>query len=195
MDKCCSDSPLSVAGNVVGFLTFVLAVIAWWIALIAATRGALQEIQVCSDNLTIAIDQIQSMLDYCREQVRSKDAIFAQMNVEFTTSLQQSVVSATELKDDLAIHLEAFGSGGGIFGWKLGSRLSWVSARGEIDRRMAKLLAKKADLVTFQLILALRSVLPSPNSSACTLLNLVGRWTLSYIKLRHDTLLCSSMNE
>ena len=166
MEKCCGDSPLSIAGNVVGFFTFVLAAVAWWVALIAATRGALQEIQVSSDNLTLAIDQIQSMLNYCQEQIVNKDPIFAQMNAEFTTSLQQSVASATELKDDLAGHRQALGQGGSIFGWRLRSRLSWVAARGDIDRRMARLLAKKADLVTFQLILILRSVLSSPNPSA-----------------------------
>ena len=159
MDNCCGDSPLSIAGNVVGFVTFVLAAVAWWVALIAATRGALQEIQLSCDNLTITIDQIQSMLDYCLEQVRSKDAIFSQMNAEFTTSLQQSVVSATELKADLARHLEAFEQGRSIFNWKLRTRLSWVAARGDIDRRMARLLAKRADLITFQLILTQRSVL------------------------------------
>ena len=160
MENCCNDddSMLSIAGNVVSFITFVLAVVAYLVAFMAATHGARQEVLVSRDNLTVAIDQIQSMLDYCREQVHSGDPIFAKMKSEFTTSLQQSVLSANELKGDLVSHLDAFEHRRGIFGWNLVSRLLWVTARGDIDRRMARLSAKRADLLSFQLILTLRLV-------------------------------------
>lgn len=160
-----NDSTLSIAGNVVSFITFVLAVVAYVVAFTAATHGTRQEVLVSRDNLTVAIDQIQAMLDYCREQVHSGDPIFAKMKAEFTASLQQSVLSANELRADLASHLDALEHRrrrrrrrGGILGWNLVSRLLWVTARADINRRMARLSAKRADLLSFQLILTLRLV-------------------------------------
>ena len=169
MDNCRNDDDgtLSITGNVVSFITLILAAVAYLVAFVAATHGARQEVLVSRDNLTIAIDQIQSMVDYCREQVHNGDPIFAKMKSEFTTSLQQSVLSANELKADLVSHLDAFEQRRGIFGWNLVSRLLWVMARGDIDRRVTRLSAKRADLLSFQLILTLRLVPRSLYSNIC----------------------------
>ena len=156
MDNCCDDSPLSIAGNIVGFLTFLLAAVAWIVALIATTRGAPEEIKASHANIEIAIRQIEAMLSYCHEQSRSKDALFNLMDQDFTRSLEDSVAAAEILKTDLAIHTDVVNVNGGTFDLQLRRRIRWVAARDDIDRRMSKLSVKKADITAFQLTLLLR---------------------------------------
>ena len=60
----CSDSPLSTTASVVGILTFALGLIASYVALQSATRGAPSEISRLIDDLRITQREINRVAEY-----------------------------------------------------------------------------------------------------------------------------------
>ena len=87
----CGDSPLSTTASVVGILTFALGLIASYIALQSATRGAPSEISRLIDDLRTTQREINRVAEYIFDDAHNTGQVPPRMSVD--TSPQYVVSS------------------------------------------------------------------------------------------------------
>ncbi|KAH8691734.1 hypothetical protein GQ44DRAFT_201771 [Phaeosphaeriaceae sp. PMI808] len=81
MPECPPDSPLSMTGNIVGILTFALAIFSFCAAIFAITNNAPQEIKDCEEYLKELKGHIQEI-----------DGYFKRLNMEADRDLERNSI-------------------------------------------------------------------------------------------------------
>ncbi len=96
----CGDSPLSTTASIVGILTFALGVLASYIALQSATRGAPSEIARLVDDLRTTQHEINRVAEYIFDDTHNVPA-------RVSRNLTSATPSQYTMNDDLVKDTEA----------------------------------------------------------------------------------------
>lgn len=177
----CSDSPLSTTASIVGILTFALGLLASYIALQSATRGAPSEIARLVDDLRITQHEINRVAEYIFDDTHNVPVrvskLFASATPSHDTSNEHLVGNAeatTALKglydevqvllgncvrlfyeaDDLLKRSES-----NVSRWDpegLRRRVTYVMNRHEVAEKMSRLEEQKQKLGEIRMSLFLR---------------------------------------
>jgi hypothetical protein len=148
----CADSPLSIVGNVVGILTFVLGVFAYVAAFIAVTRGAANDMRDTEDVLKATQGQIKQITDILKVLYNRSDPALQDMKSLVDDSLQ----SLVKAKDDLNEFLLRFkvardGREDMVADESLWSQFKWWYYERDKEARIAKLRGSQQHFAAVQL--------------------------------------------
>jgi hypothetical protein len=158
MTSSCSDSPLSITGNLISVLTFGLGIAASYLAFYTLTRDALSEIETFKRDLDIARTPLRSIFECC-----ATESCLAPTQTNNREGALEKSISALEmtlesLYDELdGLQKKHQNTGNGW--WtrtELGKRLRWVYKRKQIVQRMTRIVAEKMEVHVSQMSLLLR---------------------------------------
>lgn len=69
MMESCTDSPLSITGNILTILAFLLGLLASYLTFYTLTLNALTEIQTTKSDLEITSNNLESAFECCSDEV------------------------------------------------------------------------------------------------------------------------------
>ncbi|PMD43325.1 hypothetical protein L207DRAFT_580182 [Hyaloscypha variabilis F] len=140
-DICCGiDSPLTITGNIISILTFILGVLASYLTFYTLTRHALSEIETFKQDVDTTQRQLRSVLD-C---YLSDSCLAPAVEHDPTGSLHALILTLTTTLDSLLREMEYLKTehlGKDESWWFYGElcrRLRWANKRKDISQRMAK---------------------------------------------------------
>jgi hypothetical protein len=145
----CSDSPLSITGNVLGILTFALGLLASALAFLVITSGIQSELSTLELSLEKTGHQISHSRRYFQLRDSERDAILQEMGGEIAAALNSAERLYIELLGSVRTVKESADSVWTRVGW-------WYHGRQAVTANMARLESEKTHLGTLQLTFLLK---------------------------------------
>jgi hypothetical protein len=181
----CRDSWLTVTGNIISVLTFVLGLLAPYLAFCTLTRHALSEIETFKQDLDLTQRQLHSVLDcYFSDSCmapaakQDPDGAFHRLILALMATLDSLLLELEGLKSE---HLR------NVNGWwghkQIRSRLRWINKRKEISGRMARISRQKMEVEVSQISLLLRCENTMMENANTLLIEFTEKLSLKSIKL------------
>jgi len=152
---CCGDSPLSIASNVVGIVTFVAVVLTSYYAFQALVLSAPDEVSIMSKDIENTLVQTQALFIIHETGMYNADHDSQKYHDIVDESLQPLLRTMNELRDTferLCPMIEMCST----FDLRLRRRLLWAMKRQNIFARMAQLSRQKEDFFAVQDLVALK---------------------------------------
>ncbi len=146
MDQCCADSPLSMTGSIVGILTFALALLAYYFAFVATTKGAPAEIETFARDLSMTQSQIVPIIEYFEKQRQQANTAYQGHGDSILAALWSLVSTLQRVTTEFSRHRPDGQSSPGM--WR---RLRWVFDRDDMVESMARISNQKATITATQL--------------------------------------------
>lgn len=155
--NCGGDSPLSVASNVIGLLTFVLATFISIIGWLDLTSGAAEEITTFSEELSRTMAQLEPFVGFWGDkQLHDKNPSVQTCAAGLQGTMLALYSTMRPVYDDLQLTKPILGSA-----WSPNNiyrRFVWISKRAEFAERMTRIRNLKNELMFSQLDLLLQYV-------------------------------------
>jgi hypothetical protein len=153
--NCGGDSPLSLASNIIGLLTFVLATFISIIGWLELTSGAAEEITTFSEELQRTRDSLVPFLHFWgTKQLHSKDPIEQNCAATLENAAQALISIIEPVYKDLKMTKSLGGSSWSPF--NVYRRFVWISKRTEFAERMTRIRNLKNEMMFSQLDLLLQ---------------------------------------
>jgi hypothetical protein len=148
----CDDSPLSIASNVVGLFTFVVASVATYFTFLILTLGALEEIISLKTDLQSTSAQLIPLVRFCIAEEEQADK---HPEIERCLNLLQESIRVIQDGAELALGeinaLPAYNiRSRNPFDFQARRRFYWVQKRQSIVERAARISTRKTDILALQ---------------------------------------------
>jgi hypothetical protein len=141
----CRDSPLSVASNVIGLLTFAIATIATYLAYITLTLNVSDEIELHIQALDGLREELIPLLSFCDQASRGDSEAFRLHKKILETKLRALLVGAETLATNLRSLPQL--DPNRLFRFQLRRRLRWLRVRQLFVVQLERIAAMKRDLM------------------------------------------------
>ena len=148
----CNDSSLSIASNVIGLVTFIVASVATYFAFLILTLGALEEIISLKADLQSTSAQLIPLIRFCQAEAEQAEK---HLEIEQCLNLLQESIRAIQNGAELALEeinaLPAYNiRSRNPFDFQARRRFYWVQKRQSITERAAQISARKTDILALQ---------------------------------------------
>jgi len=145
----CSDSPLSLTGNIVGILTFAIGLLASSLAFFIIASGIQDELTALESSLAKSGHQIQHSRRYFQARDSDRDLALQEMEAEMAAALDSTETLYLEVLDKVRRVRESAGSVWTRISW-------WQRGRQAVASDMARLESEKTHLGSLQLTFLLK---------------------------------------
>jgi hypothetical protein len=141
----CGDSPLSIASNVIGLLTFAIATVVTYLAYITLTLNVLDEIEMHIQTLDGLREELIPLLSFC-DQARREDGEAFRVHKDILEIKLGALLAGAEA---LAANLRSLPQldPNRFFQFQVRRRLRWLRKRRLFVAQLEQIAAMKRDLV------------------------------------------------